>query len=273
MSEQKTTAQERQEYLDFAKNLALEAGEIMREYFLVTETTWKSDDTPLTQADTEINSLVIERINEKYPEHSVLGEEESDMKSGRFTWVCDPVDGTTPYSTGLPVSTFSLALCDNGLVQVGVVYDPFMDRLFHAQAGGGAFCNDEKLEVGDNGLMRAIVDVGVRNVPTSFDENSLGTKFLVGLEKKGVRLVRMWSEILPTCLVGAGKFTAVIQNGKTPHDIAASGLIVQEAGGRVTDLYGNEQLYDRPTKGFIASNGVVHDELVELVKNSLSEDL
>ncbi len=269
MSRQETNIKERQEYLDFAKTLALEAGEIMRKYFLVTETTWKSDDTPLTQADTEINSLVIQRINQKYPEHSVLAEEESAMKASRYTWVCDPIDGTAPYSHGLPISTFSLALCDNGLVQVGVVYDPFMDRLFHAQVGSGAFCNDEKLEVNTSDLSRSVVDVGVSCTTSPLDVTGLGVNFLIELERRGTKLMSFWSEILPTCLVGAGKFTAVVQNGNSPHDIAASKIIVEEAGGRVTDLYGNDQLYDRPTKGFIASNGVVHDELVELVKESI----
>lgn len=137
-----------QEYLEFAKKLAYEAGDIMREYFQTTDMVWKSDNTPVTQADTEINSRVIERIAAAYPEHSVIGEEESAVREGaRYTWACDPVDGTMPYSHGLPISTFSLALCEDGKPVVGVVYDPFMDRLFWASVGGGAFCNDEAIHV------------------------------------------------------------------------------------------------------------------------------
>jgi len=96
--------QEKREYLEFAKSLALEAGKIMRTYFLVTDTTWKADQTPVTQADTEINSLVIDRVQKAYPSHSVYGEEESSLRESKFLWVCDPVDGTLPYSLGLPLS-------------------------------------------------------------------------------------------------------------------------------------------------------------------------
>jgi len=259
---------DKQKYLEFAKKLALEAGEIMRKYFLATETTWKGDNTPLTQADTEINRLVIERINTAYPGHSILGEEESDMKEGVFVWVCDPVDGTMPYSHGLPISTFSLALCEDGVPQVGVVYDPFMERLFYASVGGGAFCNDKKIEVNNLALAESVIDAEMSQISLSRHATNLGSHFLESLEKSGAKLVGLWSCILPTCLVAAGTFSAVVQNGTAPHDIAASKLIVEEAGGRATDLFGNDQRYDQPTRGFIASNGVIHDELVQLVKGA-----
>ncbi|MDO8430693.1 MAG: inositol monophosphatase family protein [Candidatus Taylorbacteria bacterium] len=99
-------------YLKLAKEIADESAVIALKYFgFETEKTWKSDNTPLTQADTEINSLVIKKIQEKYPEHSIQGEEESSKKVGsKYIWVCDPIDGTMPFSLGLPIFTFSLAL-------------------------------------------------------------------------------------------------------------------------------------------------------------------
>lgn len=262
------TTEDKQKYLAFAKNLALEAGEIMRKYFLATETIWKSDNTPLTQADTEINSLVIQQIGENFPEHSVLGEEESAMKGGSLVWVCDPVDGTMPYSHGLPISTFSLALCEDGVPQIGVVYDPFMQRLFWASVGGGAFCNDEKINVNHLALKDSLIDAEVSQIPVQRHATSIGSNLLEALERSGAKLVGLWSCILPTSLVAAGDFSAVVQNGTAPHDIAASKVIVEEASGRVTDLFGNDQRYDQPTRGFIASNGVIHDELVRLVREA-----
>ena len=103
-----------EKYLKLAQEIAGESAEIALKYFgFETETTWKSDNTPLTQADTEINALVIKRISEHYPEHSVQGEEESSKKAGsKYIWLCDPIDGTMPYSLGLPTFTFSLALID-----------------------------------------------------------------------------------------------------------------------------------------------------------------
>jgi myo-inositol-1(or 4)-monophosphatase len=258
---------EKKSYLEFAKELALEAGEIMRRYFLATETTWKSNNTPLTQADTEINSLVISRINEAFAGHSVLGEEESRRTDSPLVWVCDPVDGTMPYSHGLPVSSFSLALCYNGVPQLGVVLDPFMNRLFWAHRGGGSYCNDEPLRVNEQGMDNALVSVGA--FPPNSPEREVshcGWRLQEALLAKGASTIDMWSTVLPTCLVAQGKFAATMLNITNPEDGAAIKVIVEEAGGRVTDLFGEEQRYDQPTRGFIASNSVIHDELVAAVK-------
>ncbi len=252
------------EHLDFAKALAHEAGEIMRKYFLHTEREWKADQTPLTIADTTINRLVIERIAERFPEHSVLGEEESAMKDSQYTWVCDPVDGTMPYSHGLPISTFSLALCDDGVPIVGVVYDPFMDRLFWAKRGGGAFCNDNKLHVNNSGFENALIAVDA--FPSTKPVVDADASIRDVLASKHAKTVTLWSAVLPACLVAQGDFSASMLNTNQPQDPAAIKVIVEEAGGKVTDLFGNDQRYDQLTKGFIASNGVLHDELVAIIK-------
>lgn len=256
---------DKKHYLEFAKKLAYEAGEIMRKYFLATKTEWKSDNTPLTQADTEINRLVIERIAAEYPEHSVLGEEESDMKGGALVWVCDPVDGTMPYSHGLPISTFSLALCEDGVPQVGVVYDPFMDRLWWATTGGGAFCNGDEIHVSNDGLANSLSALSAFPAP-GIEVVDCGQRVQEKLESASGNTVELWSAILPACLVADGNLVASLLNITAPQDPAAIKVIVEEAGGKVTDLFGNDQRYDRPTRGFIASNGVVHDDLVRIVR-------
>ncbi len=94
-----------EKYLEFAKSLAEESAEIARKYFsFEIQETWKEDNTPLTKADTEINDLVIKRINETYPEHSIYGEEKNDKKeNSKYIWVCDPIDGTMAFSCGLPI--------------------------------------------------------------------------------------------------------------------------------------------------------------------------
>lgn len=256
------------EYLEFAKSLALEAGEIMRKYFMVNTVEWKSDNTPITLADTEINALVIERVRQVYPDHTVLGEEGSAIKDSNFAWICDPVDGTLPYSHGLPIASFSLALCDDGEPIVGVVYDPFLDRLFYAQKGGGAFSNNRLLRVSDKGLDRAVVNIEGLGGLAINQAVSLTNVFRDDLIEKGVKTVQLWSSILPSVLVASGEFAAVIMNGSTIQDGAAVKIIVEEAGGRVTDIHGNDQRYDELSKGFIASNGIVHDELVKMIKEA-----
>ncbi len=252
-------------YLEFAKQLAYEAGDIMKKNFLVAAHTWKIDATPLTEADTTINRLVIEKIAERFPNHSVLGEEESVAKDGEMTWVCDPVDGTMPFSHGLPISTFSLALCKNGQPFVGVVYDPFMDRLFWASTGEGAFCNGKKIKVNTLKLSEnALIDIEAYEKSIFPFRKPLD----ITLFENGAKTTHLWSAIISAVLVADGQFSGSIFCLDKPEDAAAVKIIVTEAGGVVTDLNGDEQRYDQPTKGFVASNGVIHKDLINLIKEA-----
>jgi len=119
-------------YLEFAKEIAKEAGKIMLNYFNENNgATYKGDKTIVTLADTEINSYLIKRVKETFPTHCVDGEEEQFGKSD-FVWVCDPIDGTAMYARHIPVAVFSLALVINGNPVVDVVYDPFTQNLYSA---------------------------------------------------------------------------------------------------------------------------------------------
>ena len=134
---------ENKEYLEFAKEIAYEAGKIMLKYFNTKDiSSYKGDKTIVTLADKEINTYLINRVKEKFPAHSVDGEEEQFGKSD-YVWVCDPVDGTAMYARNIPVAVFSLALVVNGESKVGVVYDVFTDTLYSAIKGAGAYNNGD----------------------------------------------------------------------------------------------------------------------------------
>ncbi len=137
------------EFKTFASQFALEAGQIIKKNFsLGMEKKWKEDNTPVTATDLLINSMLINEISKEFPEHSVLAEEQSNIKdTSEYIWVCDPVDGTIPFSHGIPLSTFSLALVKNGQVILGVVNDPFSERLFVAEKGKGTFLNNKAIQV------------------------------------------------------------------------------------------------------------------------------
>lgn len=256
--------------LDFAKQLALQAGEIMRKYFLNEEmkVQEKSDKTLVTLADIEINSLVIQKISEVFPGHSVWGEEEKNIHKGStFTWVCDPVDGTMPFAKGLPISTFSLALVDStGTPVLGVVYDPVFKRLYSAVHGQGAFLNDSPIRVSEkNTLDLAYIDYELwinEEEGVSFDDPH------VQLASKGTaKITTLCSVCMTGSLVAEGQYEAVIFGQSHPEDIAAIKVIVEEAGGKVTDLIGREQRYDQSIYGAVVSNGLIHDELVSITSN------
>ena len=253
--------------LEFAKNIAREAGEIMYSHFgFDLKHEWKSDQTPLTVADTKINSLVIEKIKANFPGDGVFGEEESYETDSSRLWVCDPVDGTLPFSHGLQISTFSLALVVDGEPIVGVIYDPFINRMFYATKNGGAFCNNQLIHVSSQPMKNALINIEGFPADESKAVSTFDRSICNLVESSGAKTTCLWSAIISFALIAAGQYSAAIFNLKYIHDVAAAKIIIDEAGGRTTDLYGNEQRYDRPTQGFIASNGVFHDQLVDLFK-------
>ncbi len=255
------------EYLEFAKNIAKNAGKIMLKYFNQSNgASYKGDKTIVTLADTEINSYLIEKVKEKYPTYSVDGEEEQ-FESSDYVWVCDPVDGTAMYARHIPVAVFSLALVIKGEPIVGVVFDPFTNSLYTAIKGSGAYKNDEKICVNDFEIddIRTVCNF---DYWTKADYDV--TKVLNKLRKRAY-FVGLGSVIRAGMCIATGDFSLAIFPG-TLHkncDIAAVKVIVEEAGGKVTDLFGNEQRYDKSIKGAVISNGKIHREVIELIKRDL----
>lgn len=142
-----------QEYLEFAKDIALYAGRVMMEYYNdEISLNYKKDKTVVTMVDKRINSYLIERVKEKYKDHSVSGEEESFIQESEYVWVCDPLDGTGMYVNHIPVFVFSLALVYKGQPIVGVVYNPNEDKMYTAIQGEGAYCNNKKISVNNKQL-------------------------------------------------------------------------------------------------------------------------
>ncbi len=252
-----------EKYLEFAKEIALGAGEITRKYFSGENgANYKYDQTIVTKADTEINSYLIARVREVFPDHAVDGEEEQ-FGASPYVWVCDPVDGTAMYARHIPVSVFSLALVHNGKPIVGVIYDAFLDNMYYATLGGGAYRNGEKIHVNnlDFSAMRTIVNIDMW--PDS-DYNLWGVYGELG---KKTYAVGLGSIIHGAACVANGDFVAAIFPGTTHKncDIAAAKIVVEEAGGKVTDLFGCEQRYDRDIRGAVMSNGTVHDEIISTI--------
>lgn len=253
----------KREYLEFAKEIAVRAGEIMMKYYHGDNgANYKYDQTIVTLADQEINDYLIERVKAVYPSHSVDGEEAGFGESSHV-WVCDPVDGTAMYARHIPTSVFSLALVIDGVSEVGVVYDVQGDKMYTAVRGEGAFVNGEKISVSD-------ISIDDKRSLGNFDMWPAAEYNLFDVFKElGARTyaVGLGSVIRASMCVASGDFNFVLFPG-TGHkncDIAAAKVIVEEAGGKVTDLFGNDQRYDRPINGAILSNGAIHEELVSIV--------
>jgi len=253
-----------EKYLSFAKNIALDAGKIMLKYFDKDDiTSIKGDRTLVTLADKEINEYLIKRVKEEYPEHSVDGEEDTFGHSN-YVWVCDPVDGTAMYARHVPVAVFSLALVVDGKPIIGVVYDPFMDNLYSASLGQGAFLNNKRITVNE-GTFNAMASLGHVDFWNGSDYNSIDV--LKELSQK-TYIVAVGSIIRAAMCVASGGFLFAIFPG-TKHkncDVAAAKIIVEEAGGKVTDFFGDEQRYDESINGAVITNGIVHEEILNCIK-------
>ncbi len=256
-----------EEYLEFTKKLAKEAEEIALKYFsFETESTWKGDNTPLTMADIEINDLVIKRINETYPTHSVYGEEKSDIKEGsEYIWVCDPIDGTMAFSVGLPIFVFSIALVNqsDGQPVLGLVNDPVMKNMYWAYKGSGAYRNGKKISVSNDATFEnTYFTIAASGKAIGFSNLPL----MKALSEKKCAVMKYPSFIYGAIQVANGKYVGAVFYHKWGHDAAALKIITEEAGGKVTDLNGEERRYDQDGLGCVVSNGILHKELLDIAQ-------
>ncbi len=252
---------------NFAINLAREAGKIIKTNFtLGMKKEWKDDNTPLTATDLKINQMVIDAVKKEYPSFGIIAEEGSDYSNQEYTWVCDPVDGTIAFSHGVPTCMFLLALVKEGKSILGVAYDPFMDNMYFAEKGKGAFCNDKSIRTSGHTKLdsKAVIDTLLwKEAKYQFP------RLVDNLREKGVLDFSLPSIGYVDMLVACGEFTASIFPGHYAWDVAVTKIIIEEAGGKVTDLYGEEFDFRNEVKGHIASNGLVHAELLELVQTYL----
>lgn len=266
------------DYMRFAIEQALRAGDVMRQY-AGSAATWKGGNTPVTEADRIINDQFIKAVQQTYPcEHDVVGEElgyqANDHAVGSIhsgpaekAWVLDPIDGTLPFMLGMGISTFAAALTDCGKPIAAVIYNPFTHELFAAEEGKGATLNGNPIHVSAASELKGQVFNTDGFIGKNGDLSGLPAKLCA----RGAKALRLYSSCYAAGLVAAGRLIGVTYGQEKPWDAAAAALIVTEAGGRVTDLYGRKQRYDGPINGAIFSNGVIHDKLLRLVKRTLQE--
>jgi myo-inositol-1(or 4)-monophosphatase len=248
------------DYLETAIDLCRAAGDILNYYAdrdkLVE---FKGHANLVTIADKKSEELIIGGILGRYPSHSILAEESGTMQPGAAVkWIIDPLDGTTNFAHGYPFYCVSIAVEEKGEVICGAVYDPIREEMFSATRGAGAYRNGEPLRVSDvTKLSQALLITGF---PYNFREHidtvmqQFG-KFLVA--SQAVR--RGGSAALDLCYVAAGRLDGFWELHLQPWDTAAGRIILEEAGGRVTDFKGGP--FSIYMKQILASNGLLHDEM------------
>lgn len=250
--------------LEVAIEAALQAGKILEKHQETEiERGVKEDKSMVTLADTESEEVIKKIISEKFPDHSIIGEETDAIKGkSSYTWYVDPVDGSRNFAHKIPFFAISIALLHKEDILVGIVYNPATNSLFYAEKGKGAYLNGKKIRVSKADRNKCIVTVAVgRN-----SSQLLRRNLLHYLPENVVSSVRDFGcTALDLAYVARGSTEADIKIGFKIYDAASGILLITEAGGVVTGINGDKwKLSDEGS--FIASNGVFHDLLVEEVK-------
>lgn len=244
-------------YLQLAIECVKDAQHISKKYSSVGTYETKLDNTPVTIADREIDTHIINKISKNFPDHGFVTEESGSVEK-EFTWIVDPIDGTKYYLRNMPYYSTQLALMHNGKIVIGVVLMHLTGDLYYAELNKGAYKNMEKIHVSK---VKKIKD-------TYLTFGSLRSIFHSEYYDKFINLLnqayfaRGMSDTLGSNLVSEGSFDVVIEVGVKIWDVAASSLIIQEAGGKVTDLKGRSLGFS--TNSYVASNNFLHSKILEV---------
>lgn len=218
----------------------------------------------VTEADHASEKAIIEVIRMANPDHFILSEETGELKSeSEFKWIIDPIDGTVNFANGIPLCCVSIGLEKEGQMILGAVYNPFMNELFFAQRGYGAYLNDKKIQVSDE--TQVIKSCLVTGFPYTYLDMPNGPlEVFSKLVRQGIPVRRLGSAAIDLCWVAAGRFDGFYEHKLQAWDSAAGFLMVEEAGGKITDYEGN--YYSPYQPHLLATNGKIHDELLAYVR-------
>lgn len=206
---------------------------------------------------------IIYTIQDTYPDHAILGEESGSQGDSDYQWIIDPLDGTTNFLHGYPQYAVSIAIAHKGAVEHGVIFDPLRNELFVASRGGGARLNDIRIRVSKaNALQRALIGTGF---PFRHNKNIDGYfEYLKAVMQNSHGIRRAGSAALDLAYVACGRLDGFWESDLSPWDIAAGSLLIQEAGGLVSDFDGNDRFLD--SGNIIAANPKIFIALTKIIR-------
>lgn len=246
-----------------ALDCARRAGAVVMSYFrsptALDISTKLNDADIVTIADRASETLIKEFIQSRYPTHSILSEESGeDNRNDEYRWVIDPLDGTTNFSSGLPIWSISIGIVHNGQTEIGVVFAPYMNEMFHAVRGQGAFLNGEPIHVApQTRISRMVVSTGFPVDKLTNPDNNLDNFQRIMPEVRGIR--RLGSAAIDMCYVAAGFLDAFWELNLHEWDVNAASLIVTEARGMVT------RFRDDRNVSLLCGSPSAHDQLLPLI--------
>lgn len=249
--------------IEVASNAAQKAGKVLSEHYLQpVRTEAKGAHDLVSEVDLASEKVIIETIQATFPDHNIISEEEGAIsKNSEYTWIIDPLDGTSNFIGGVPYFAVSIGVLKNNEVIAGVVLNPVMKELFHAEKGQGAFLNNKAIHVSD----RKELSEAYLATAYSAEEDDIiaGTKAAATLALNSRRTLLNFAPAPDLCNIACGRLDGLIDNGSTPEDHAGASIILSEAGGTLRNLH-HEGWNVRET-GIIASNGIIQGQLVQLL--------
>lgn len=256
--------------LQIAKKLAHDAGALALDYQkrkLKIEK--KAEINFVTEADIACEDLIVSTIKKNFPDHSIISEESGVHEGdGEYKWIIDPIDGTTNFANGLPFFSVSIAVVHKGKPIIGVIEIPATHETFHAKYGEGAFLNGKQIHVSKNNTLKDSLLATGFSYDRASKESIANMKIFEDAYNAGKGVRRTGSAALDLCYTACGRFDAYWEFGLHIWDIAAGKIIVEEAGGMVTNTDGT--ILNPKIGKLLASNGLVHSKMIDVIKNHYS---
>lgn len=223
----------------------------------------------VTEADHAAEKAIIDAIREGFPDHFILSEEVGEIvMDSEYKWIIDPIDGTVNYAHGIPICCVSIGVEHNGELVLGAVYNPFLKEFYIAEKGKGAYLNGDQISVSKES--QVIKSCLVTGFPyTYLDQENGPLQCFERFIRKGIPVRRLGSAAMDLCWVAAGRFDGFYEHKLQAWDSAAGALMVTEAGGRVSDFTGTSYSVYQPH--IMATNGLIHDEMLLWVNNQLAK--
>ncbi|MEJ5284877.1 MAG: inositol monophosphatase family protein [Brevinematales bacterium] len=265
-----------EKFLKIAVESAIKAGKIIEKgFYSIKDVKYKSFANPVTEFDVASENLIISNITKHFKGHSFLAEENyNEKKKDSYVWIIDPIDGTVNFTHQIPFVAVSIALEIEGEVKVGVVYNPILCELYTAIKGKGAFLSSSKFK-NKRLVVSGESDPSKSLIVTGFPYEREGrieylTEPIKVINRNFTGFRRLGSASIDLVYVARGSFEAFYEENLKPWDTAAGVLIVKEAGGKITNYYGED--YDIYQKTIVASNGLIHEKVVDFTKKIPSPD-
>jgi myo-inositol-1(or 4)-monophosphatase len=255
---------------DFTVDLAHQAGTLLMEKFnRHLEISYKGEINLVTEADKMSEDLIIAAIRRNFPQDGILSEESPAINTGSaLRWIVDPLDGTTNYAHGYPVFCISIAVEKDGVVILGVIYDPTRQDTFVAERGTGAYLNGRRLAVSETSeLTRSLLATGFPYDIRSSKDNNINLFREMAMEAQAIR--RAGAAALDIAYVACGRFDGFWELKLMPWDMAAGCLLVEEAGGKITGLTGAP--WNILSPNIAVSNGLIHEQMIDVFQRAAAE--